>query len=389
MTTGLPITKRGVVWLGQTCNLRCHFCYFQNRIKDVHHPDHPFMSLAKATTICSGLREHYGNTAVDIQGGEPTIYPDILELVAHCRSIGLAPTLITNALALQDRARCQALLEAGVEDLLVSVHGLGAVYDTAVGVAGASPKQLRAIGHCRDLGIPLRFNTVLAKSVLPQLPDIVRLALTMGVGVVNFLAFNPFEDQQTAERSPTDVPRYAEVAGPLRAALDLCRADDIEANVRYLPLCILPEPYREHFYNFQQLPYDAHEWDYASWSWTAQNPQHRRDGELTPFVSLREANRKAHMFQSATDYLTDPAISREDEYRHSAWIRAREHCGYQYAPACADCALAAVCDGFHGDYASLFGLDEATAVPGAPVDDPCYAIRRQHKSGADAGQVAR
>lgn len=373
---GLPITERGVLWLGQTCNLRCHFCYFQNRIKDVHHPDHPFMALDKAKAICSGLRAHYGNTAVDIQGGEPTIYPEILELVAHCRAIGLAPTLITNALALADRARCEALREAGVADLLISVHGLGEVYDTAVGVRGASAKQRRCLEHCRELGIPFRFNTVLAKSVLPQLPDIVRLALETGARVVNYIAFNPFEDQQSNERSPNDVPRYAEVAGPLRAALDRCRETGLEANVRYLPFCILPAPYRRHFYNFQQLPYDRHEWDYASWSWTAQNPQRRRDGELTPFVSLREANRKSRQFRDVDGYLTDPGISREDEYRHSAWIRAREHCGYQYAPACEDCALRAVCDGFHGDYASLFGLDEARAVPGNPVDDPCHSLRQ-------------
>ena len=37
---GLPKTKkrvlarRGVLWLGQTCNLRCYFCYFVNRIAD-------------------------------------------------------------------------------------------------------------------------------------------------------------------------------------------------------------------------------------------------------------------------------------------------------------------------------------------------------------------
>uniref|UniRef100_I2Q7N0 Putative Fe-S oxidoreductase n=1 Tax=Desulfovibrio sp. U5L TaxID=596152 RepID=I2Q7N0_9BACT len=377
MPDALPLTERGVLWLGQTCNLRCHFCYFQNRVKDANHPDHPFMSLDKAKAICSGLRDHYGNTAVDLQGGEPTIYPAILELVAHCRAIGLVPTLITNALVLQSRERCQALLEAGLGDLLISVHGLGAVYDTAVGVPGASEKQLRAIENCRELGIPMRLNTVLAKSVLPQLADVVRLARKVGASVVNFIAFNPFEDQQTAGRRPSDVPRYAAVAGPLQAALDLCRETGIEANVRYLPFCVLPEPYREHFYNFQQLPYDEHEWDYASWSWTAQNPQRRRDGDLTPFVSLREANKKARMFREVAGYRTDPAISREDAYRHSAWIRAREHCGYRHAPACADCAVTAICDGFHGDYASLFGVAEATAVPGQAVDDPCHFIRRQ------------
>ncbi|MBF0246252.1 MAG: radical SAM protein [Planctomycetes bacterium] len=376
----ITITRRGVLWLGQTCNLRCHFCYFYNRINDPGHPDHPFMSLDKAKSICMGLRQHYRNTAVDIQGGEPTIYPDILSLVKHCRQIGLAPTLITNALALHSRTKCLELKDAGVEDLLISVHGLNEVYDTAVGnIPGASRKQIQAINNCRDMAIPFRFNTVLAKSVLPQLVEIVRLALESGAQVVNFIAFNPFEDQQGNVRSKSDVPMYTEVVGPLCSALDLCRKAGLEANVRYLPFCVAPEQYREHFYNFQQLPYDQHEWDYASWSWTAQNPQRRRDGDLIPFTSLRKANKQSAMFKNVENYLTDFSITLADEYRHSAWIRAREHCSYQYAEVCTGCALKTICDGFHGDYASMFGSQEATAVEGEPVKEPCWYLRGASK----------
>ncbi|MCC6485915.1 MAG: hypothetical protein IT364_00310, partial [Candidatus Hydrogenedentes bacterium] len=38
-TTKRVLTKRAVMWLGQTCNLRCYFCYFLNRIDDAHHPE--------------------------------------------------------------------------------------------------------------------------------------------------------------------------------------------------------------------------------------------------------------------------------------------------------------------------------------------------------------
>src|SRR5262249_40370332 len=46
------ITKRGVMWLGQTCNLRCYFCYFLDRIETKSHPEHDFMTLEKAKEIC-------------------------------------------------------------------------------------------------------------------------------------------------------------------------------------------------------------------------------------------------------------------------------------------------------------------------------------------------
>jgi len=374
-------TRRGVIWLGQTCNLRCHFCYFQSRVESKEHPDHPFMSLDKARAVCATLREHYGNLAVDIQGGEPTIYPHIAELVAHCRGIGLLPTLITNAVVLDDLGRCRELQDAGLRDLLVSVHGLGKTYDDAVGLPGAHARQMKALDNLAALGIPFRFNCVLAASVLPDLGRIARMAVERGARVMNFIAFNPFEDQQGG-RSGQDVPRYSDVAGPLAEALDYLEEHGLEANVRYLPLCVAPNRHRKSFYNFQQLPYDLHEWDYASWSWSGRNPQRRRDGELEPVLSLREANHRSRLF-GHEGYLTDPGVSVEDEYRHSALIRAREHCGYQYAPACAGCGLQAVCDGFHGDYARLHGADEAQAqvlLQGTPaVDDPRHSISRQLK----------
>ena len=86
------------MWLGQTCNIRCHFCYFLDRINATDHPEHPFMTIDKAKQICSTLVDFYGNNAIDIQGGEPTLYRHINELVEHCRKIGLLPTLITNAI---------------------------------------------------------------------------------------------------------------------------------------------------------------------------------------------------------------------------------------------------------------------------------------------------
>ena len=98
------ITRRGILWLGQTCNLHCHFCYFLDRIEDERHPEHAFMSLEKAKEICRTLVEHYGNNSIDIQGGEPTLYPKIYDLVAYCAEIGLSPTIITNAQVLSNRA---------------------------------------------------------------------------------------------------------------------------------------------------------------------------------------------------------------------------------------------------------------------------------------------
>jgi len=127
---------------------------------------------------------------------------------------------------------------------------------------------------------------VLTKPALGQLADIATLGVRTGAEVVNFLGFNPFNDQQTGKRSAMNVPRYAELAGPLDEALDILAAAGVEANVRYLPFCAVAKRHRKSVYDFSQIPYDLHENDFASWSWTDLPAQRMRDASLTPPIKL-------------------------------------------------------------------------------------------------------
>jgi pyruvate-formate lyase-activating enzyme len=397
------LTRRGILWLGQTCNLRCQFCYFLDRIEDENHPEHPFMTLEKAKEICHTLVDYYGNNSIDIQGGEPTLWPSIYDLVAYCAEIGLSPTIITNAQALAKREIVARHKRAGIRDFLVSVQGLGSVYDQLVRREGAYLLQLKALRNLQEEGVPFRFNTVLSKPALPQLSDIARLAVRTGAEVVNFLGFNPFNDQESGKRSGVNVPRYAELGEPLNLALDILAADGVEANVRYLPFCVVAERHWGSVYDFSQIPYDLHENDFASWSWTDLPAQRRRDAALTPpfglgprlrLGSLRGPIRrlavrlpkvgnglheiKQRLERRWADHRS--AASLEEKYQSEAQIRAHSYTGYKHVPACSTCGLEPVCDGFHSDYSGLFGSDEARPVATTTrVTDPQHFSKHQLK----------
>lgn len=400
-TRNRVLTKRAVMWLGQTCNLRCYFCYFLNRIGDAHHPEHPFMDFEKARQMCTTLREFYGCTSIDIQGGEPTIYPHILELISHCRNIGLYPTLITNGLHLAKPGNLEKFRDAGVRDFLCSLHGIGEIHDQVVCKKGAYEKIITSIERMKELGIPFRFNCTMSKPVIPILPQIAQKAIDYGANAVNYLAFNPFEDQETGIRTHDNVAKYSEIKPMLTQAMDMLEEAGIEVNVRYLPLCVAEERHRKNFYNFQQLSYDHHEWDYQSWMWTGMQPERMKEGGLVPAFRMGVRDRQimslAHRVrdfaaekprfarlvfgaQHIVARIEQAVRGKEEMYREEAMIRAKYDAGYRYHEACEHCSARRICDGFHGDYADLFGTGEATPITNIPpTEDPTFYIKNQEK----------
>lgn len=395
------LSQRAVMWLGQTCNLRCYFCYFLNRIADSKHPEHDFMSIEKSKEICSKLRYHYGCTAIDIQGGEPTIYPGILDLIKHCREIGLIPTLITNGLHLAKPGVLEKFKEAGIRDFLVSLHGIGDIHDEVVCRKGAYEKIITAIERMAELGIPFRFNCTMSKPVVPIMPQIAEKAIMYGANAVNFIAFNPFEDQETGIRTHDNVAKYGEIKPKLTEAMDKLDAAGIEVNVRYLPLCFAEQRHRKNFYNFQQLPYDHHEWDYQSWLWTGMQPQRQDETELVPVFRIGRGSRRIYCqdphklrdwhrdtiqgklffaVQRTVGVLEQAIRGKDFVYRREAQMRAKNDLHYQYHEACSQCHVKGICDGFHGDYANLYGTDEAKPITDVPkTEDPLFFINDQDK----------
>jgi pyruvate-formate lyase-activating enzyme len=332
------LTRRGVLWVGLRCDVRCKFCYDEHLATR----DKVWITLEEATRALEKFRYYYHNAFVDFMGGEPTLHPRMVEIVRHAASIGLRPTVITHGMHLADADRAQAYAAAGICDFLVSIHGIGG---TAASIHGRGVdnfgRQMRALDNLRALGIPFRFNVTMIRDNLTQLEAIAELAGDKGARVVNFLTFNPYFEW--AGNPEIDFQaRHSEIAPYLARAIDKCTQLGIEANVRYMPPCQLPG--REaHVYTGFQLPYDQHEWDYNSW-YDAGHP-----GTPSPAWYLQAARRQ--------------------QQRHN----------YVHIPACQGCSVRAICDGVHSQYVARWGGAEVVPYIGAPVTDPRHFISHQEK----------
>ena len=56
-----------------------------------------------------------------LSGGEPLVRPDVEELAAHARALGLYTTLVTSGVGLT-RGRAEKLREAGLEHIQISLQ---------------------------------------------------------------------------------------------------------------------------------------------------------------------------------------------------------------------------------------------------------------------------
>ncbi len=332
------LTRRGVLWLGLRCDVRCKFCYDEHLAKR----DKIWVAVDEATRTLDKFRYYYQNTAVDFMGGEPTLHPKVLDIVSHAARIGLRPTVITHGMRLAEMDRAEAYRRAGIYDFLVSIHGVGETMSMIHRRGtGNFERQIQALDNLRALGIPFRFNVTMIRDNLAQLEAIAQLAGEKGARVVNFLTFNPYFEWGRDVEIEFQA-QHSDIAPYLTRAIDKCSELGVEANVRYMPLCQLPG-YEPHTYTGFQLPYDPHEWDYNSW-YDAGHPG-------TP---------------SAAWYWD---ASKRQQARHN----------YMHVAACSDCALRPICDGFHAQYVTRWGGSDAVPYAGQVVTDPCHFVQHQQK----------
>lgn len=91
------MADNGITWLEPTaqCNLNCYGCYRKN-IKNSHKP---FEDVKHELDYFQSVRK---TDCISIAGGDPLLYPQIVELVAEIKRRGLKPIINTNGIALTE-----------------------------------------------------------------------------------------------------------------------------------------------------------------------------------------------------------------------------------------------------------------------------------------------
>jgi organic radical activating enzyme len=169
------MSKRADVKIGFVCNNNCRFCVQAHKKK---------FGNRKAEEIKSDLEQARKNcSAVVFTGGEPTIHPDIIELVQHAKNLGFNEIQIqTNARRMCYLDFCRQLIDAGASEFSPALHGhVSELHDFLTRAPGSFDQTIKAIKNLRELGQRVITNTVIVKPNYRYAEQTARLLVSLGV----------------------------------------------------------------------------------------------------------------------------------------------------------------------------------------------------------------
>jgi pyruvate-formate lyase-activating enzyme len=158
-----------IAWLEVTdiCNIHCDGCYRQTMT------GHKTLEQVKEEVLFFKRWRNPDN--VSIAGGEPLIYPHILELVRFIADQGIKPIILTNGVALTPE-KLHALKQAGLAGFTMHIdshqnrpHWKDKTEKDLNGLRQTFADMVAAEG-----GLYLVFNATVYPSTYPEIPDIVR-----------------------------------------------------------------------------------------------------------------------------------------------------------------------------------------------------------------------
>lgn len=227
--TGGP--KKVILNVTYKCNNHCTFCAVGTRTQ----VDGDF---ARQRELLVKYRRQ-GVTLLDLDGGEPTLNPNLLALIRFARRAGYERINVTTngrLCAYEDFA--QRLVESGLSTLLFSLHGhTRALHAANVGVPEAFDQTLAGIDHCVRLapaGVELGANLTVTLSNHRHVSEIARLVHEHGLRWLNVQFLTPF-----GRATHTVNPDTRVAAEHVMRMIDEWR-DRLRIHVINVPWCYLP-----------------------------------------------------------------------------------------------------------------------------------------------------
>lgn len=351
---GRAHTRRARIFTDPRCNVRCRFCYYWQ----CHAEAWPARLIRRQIDFAAeaGMRD------IDFSGGESSVRKDFIDLVAYARQYDFRSICtLTNGWMFADEDFMRRAVEAGLTEILFSVHGYSEEnHDWLTQREGSYRRIMRAIELAHEHGLTVRTNTTVTRTNYDRLEEHARIIRDrIRPCQANFILFNEFA--QAGKIADRFSVRYSEGARAVKGALDVLRGTVPYLNVRYIPFCFM-KGYEKHVCDYTQKIYDPFEWSQRMLVLC------QRQFIEKPLLYHRylgsALERYAHCVEFAPGAV--PGHVADDVFV----VRNRHD--YVMAQSCRECRYQFICDGVEQEYSCQIGLHELDPVPGDKITNPLH-----------------
>lgn len=202
---------------------------------------------------------------------DPFTHKDLNEFVTLARGFGMRPFCYTQAHV--GARRVSELRDAGLDEIMVSVHGHNAfVHERNTRSLGSFRRTMEGLSYIREAGFYTMTNTVVTRYNVDHLDAMVDLlAFEQGV---DEMAFSFPRVEGSVWKNQQCIPEFAQAASALKRVLSRLRDAGKRATVEYMPSCYLdpalyeampdfPTHYRDASHEIVIKPSEV-EWNYPS-----------------------------------------------------------------------------------------------------------------------------
>ncbi len=223
----------GYIQVTRICNQRCLFCSNPENQQTISTDK----AIRQARTLLKS-----GYDGVILTGGEPTLHPQLPEIIRSCVGVGIAVRMITNGQTTANRRYLRSLMEAGLGHLHVSIHSMRESVQAYLTGNKESLKNIKkTLRNTDTLGLSCDVNTVICAQNAAHLDENV-IRIVDGFPHIRHFVFNMIDPKMNrVEENPHTVARLADVELPLFRALRFLSSTDRTYRVERLPLCYMTD----------------------------------------------------------------------------------------------------------------------------------------------------
>ena len=308
-----------------------------------------------------------------LTGGDPIKRPDLFELIAHARSVGVRVSLTPSATLLLTREVVFGLKQAGLARMAVSMDGACAeTHDAFRGLSGSFARTLDAVRWANEAGLPVQINTTFSRRNIAEIDAIVALMEQLRIALWSVFFLVPTGRGKLNDLLSAD--EFEQVFARLAALARTASFDIKTTEAQHYRRYLLQQRAADRRAGVSELP--AHKLPLGTVDTIGRGPRGLNDGKGFLFVS-----HTGEVFPSGFLPLTAGNIRRQplaQIYREAPLFRQlRETATLE--GKCGACEFNQICGG---------SRSRAYALTGNPfAEEPCCSyVPRGYKQPA---QVAR